>query len=370
MNDELRAQATIVKAALHGRLRRFNLLFVQHGAVYDGLTDLILDAENSTVVRFENLRTNYDDTRVHVTGLERYALEHQAGPSLGELRSTVTELLERGIEVCLWSRAPRVAFAPVPGSSLIQDASPFFLELMSTVGNDPGSAYPAVRAGELLSDVYASALAELGVGVLASLDRALFDAQLDATTMFDILDAREIEALRGAGLVQYHEGTAYRLSTPLLFSELKAQLASTLSCQIRPQAELAAISEDLWAIERIIRRSLRSKAISDLGPKWRGSIFNQDLNERVLGRAQNDGSVAIKSVKGLRDPIEWLTLGELIDVVTSAKFANLEQPRIFWMKFKQDVVPVRNRLSHMRHFNHSDREVVRMWLSQVQRALG
>jgi hypothetical protein len=370
MNSELRAHAETVRYALQGRLRRFKLLFVQHGAVYDGLTDLVLSADGSTVLAPEELGANLDATRVHVIGLEKYALGSSGGPSLGELRSIVSELLEREIEVCLWSRAPRVAFVPVPGSSLIEDASPFFVDLMATADGDPESVYPAIRAGKTLSDVYGSALAELGVAVLASLDRALFDAQLDAEAMFDVLEAREIEALRGAGLVQCPGGTAYQLAAPRRFSELKDQLASTLSRQIEPQLELGAISEALWSIERIIRRALRSKAVADLGSKWRAGVLHGDLEAKVLERAQSDGFVSVRSVRELRDPIEWLTLGELIEVVTSVKFARLGQPSIFWTKFAQDVIPVRNRLSHMRHFKHGDREVVRMWLSQVERTLG
>jgi hypothetical protein len=166
------------------------------------------------------------------------------------------------------------------------------------------------------------------------------------------------------------DGNPYQLAARLRFSELRDELATTLAAQLQPQSELSEIAEDLWTIERTIRLALRSAAVQQFGTKWRASLLHGDLNQKVLERAMVDGFVAGKSVKELRDPIEWLSLGELIEVVTSAQFKNLGLLPIFWTKFSQDVVPVRNRLSHMRHFKHGDRGVVRMWVSQISRTLG
>jgi len=362
--------ASAVRAALQERLRRHKLVFVQHGAVFAGLAEAVWSQGTAEVVEPQGVSLQSDAQQVHVKGLERYASEGASRPSLGELRQAVSTLLGNDVEVCLWSTAPRVAFAPVPGSSLIDDASPFFLDLMPQSDADPEAVYPAIRHGASLTDIYRASLAELGVAVLASLDRAIYDGQLGPETLFEMLDAREIEALRGAGLARCCDGEPYQLAAPLRFSELRDQLAATLAAQLEPQKELSGIAEELWTIERTIRLALRTAAVDEFGTKWRANVLHGDLNRKVLERAMVDGFVSAKSVKELRDPIEWLSLGELIEVVTSAKFENLGLLPIFWAKFSQDVVPVRNRLSHMRHFKHGDRGVVRMWVSQVTRMLG
>ncbi|WP_214056003.1 MULTISPECIES: hypothetical protein [Actinomycetes] len=342
---------------------------MQHGAAFAGLTERVWEM-SSVVVDVGSLDPESTDRQIHVTGLERYATRQFIEPTLGRLRQTVSELLSRGVEVCLWSSAPRVAFAPVPGSSLIDDASPFFLETLPATNEDPESVYPAVQLGASLSAVYRTSLTELGVAVLASLDRAMYDGQLGPSAIFDVLDAREIEALRGAGIALCCEGDPYALTAPLRFGELREELATTLAEQLEPQSELDEIASDLWTIERTIRLALRSAAVIKFGNKWRGSVLHGDLNGKVLGRAMIDGSVSIKSSKELRDPIEWLSLGELIEIVTSNQFDNLGLAPVVWTKFGQDVIPVRNRLSHMRHFKHGDRSVVRMWVSQIARMLG
>ncbi|MCY4725925.1 hypothetical protein NYO98_06520 [Nocardioides sp. STR2] len=369
MNDDLGQHADAMVSALQERLRRHKLVFVQHGAVFEGLTPAIWARSGADVVDVADIATVSVRPQLHVSGLERYAADRPVGPTLGEVRQIVSALLGDGVEVCLWSTAPRVAFVPVPGSSLIDDASPFFLELLPVMDENPETIYPAVRHGGLLPAVYRSALDQLGVAVLASLDRAIYDAQLDRESLFEMLDPREVEALRGAGLAKCCEGDPYQLSAPMRFSELRDQLAATLAAQLAPQPELSDISKDLWTIERSIRLALRTAAETEFGPKWRSGVLHGDLSKKVLDRAMLDGFVSAKSVKELRDPIEWLTLGELIEVVTSAKFDNLGLLPIFWTKFAQDVVPVRNRLSHMRHFKHVDRGVVRMWVSQIARVL-
>lgn len=370
MNVEIDEHASLTQSALHERLRRHKLVFVQHGAVFDGLTDAITEASASPLVQLGDVVATISDPIIHVFGVEAYAVGQSVPLSLGELRKVVSELLDNDVQVCLWSRAPKVSFAPVPGSSLLDDASPFFIPPMAALPGDPGSVFPAVRQGQDLSDVLYNALSELGVHILAALDRAIFDAQLDRETMFDILDAREIEALRGAGLVQPPQGGTYQLCAPQRFVELREQLAAALAEHVDTQTELPRITEGMWNMERKIRRSLRAAAKKEIGSRWRTGVLHGDLNDKVLERAQVGGYVSATSLSQLRDPIEWLTMGELIEVVTSAKFGGLGLSKVFWAKFSQEVVPVRNRLSHMRHFKHGDKELVRMWVAQVDRALG
>lgn len=370
MSTEIDEHASVTQAALHDRLRRHKLVFVQHGAVFDGLTDAVTEASASPLVQLGDVVTTINDPIIHVFGVEAYAINQPVPLSLGELRKVVSELLDKDVQVCLWSRAPRTAFAPIPGSSLLDDASPFFIPPMAALPSDPESVFPAVRLGEDLSDVFYNALLELGVHILAALDRALFDAQLDRQAMFEVLDPREIEALRGAGLVHRPDGTAFQLCAPQRFGELKEQLAATLAEHVDAQRELSQIAESMWKMERKIRRRLRTASREKSGARWRTNVLHGDLNQKVLERAQVDGYVSASSLGQLRDPIEWLSLGELIEVVTSAKFGGLGLPKVFWTKFSQEVVPVRNRLSHMRHFKHGDKELVHMWVAQVDRALG
>lgn len=355
--------------SLRERMRRNKLLFVQAGAIFDGVTSALIQETRAHVVDVAELKVDLDATQVIVTGMEVLTSSTPTNRTLGDLRRIVAELLDRGTEVCLWSRAPRVAFRPVPGSSLIEDASPFFLSLMREEGS-PESVYPVVRVSSTpIHDVFVGTLAELGLAVLGSLDRAVFDGQLSHDSMFDLLDPRECESLRGGGLAHCENGGSYVFASPLRFGEFKSALADVLAAEVNPQPELANIADDLWCIERTLRRELRTAAVHNFGGKWRAHVLHGDLALKVKDRAMADGSVAIQSARELRDPIEWLTLGELLEVITSTKFNGLGLLPLVWTKFGQDILPIRNRLSHMRHFRHGDRATVKMWLAQINRLI-
>ncbi|ALV40066.1 hypothetical protein AU252_01870 [Pseudarthrobacter sulfonivorans] len=90
------------------------------------------------------------------------------------------------------------------------------------------------------------------------------------------------------------------------------------------------------------------------------------LQPEILRRAQLDTNVTAKSVTDLRDPLEWLTLGELMDLVRSEKFNNLGIEAAIWRKFQEQVVPVRNRLAHVRMLKSEDAEVVSMWAKMIR----
>lgn len=171
------------------------------------------------------------------------------------------------------------------------------------------------------------------------------------------------DALRSAGLLHL-AGEEPRLALGQLW-RLKQAIADAMAEVVTPQSDLAAVSDGLWQIERIIRKFLRDAAVADSPKKWRNQLLNATLAETVLGRARGDVNVTAVSVAELRDPIEWLTLGELLDLVQSKKFGGLFWDELTWRLFKNDIVPIRNRLSHMRLLKRSDKATVRMWVKRV-----
>lgn len=360
---------------LRSRLRRHKLVFVQCGAAFGGFRSTLIERLEGQIFTAEDFATSQHEhlnTRLILTGLEVYASEAGvAAGTLGELRVRVSEAIDNGCEVCLVSTAPRASYPPIPGSSLLDDASAFFLDLSSPEElSDPGNVYPPVLAGELsISDLYRTILLELGFGVLASLDRAIFDSQLDRESFIAVLDPREIEALRGASLVGVASPREFRFLVPQRFGEFREALSEVLADHTEPQEDLAFISAELWRIERSMRKAVRTQAISKFGHAWRGNILHGDLPQKVLERALVDGSVGTRSIKELRDPIEWLSLGELLEVINTTTFDKLGLPNVFWARFAQEILPIRNRLSHMRHFKTGDRSAVMIWSSQLNRML-
>lgn len=360
-------------------MRRYGLVFVQCGAIFDPLRHLLI-SEIGTVVTVSELlsRESVEPDRLVVEGLEVFAASNPDGYTLGQVRERVIDELDRGSRVCLVSRSPRAAFPPVAGSSVFEDATFHALpvlapsECSAEAQEDPAWKWPAITLSEEPVDIVAllrASLRELGVGLLAVMDQAIFEAQLRGKEGLEFLNPREIEGLRGAGLVILDAANAPTFAVSKRVGELADALADVLADVTSAHETLPALAADLWLIERTIRRKVRSAAIEKFGLKWRAQVLGGDLPDKVLERSRGEAYPGAVSVKEIRDPLEWLTLGELLEVVTQG-FGGLGLEAVVWRKFSQDVLPARNRLSHMRLAKRGDRELVGMWAAQVRKRLG
>ncbi|GAA2203518.1 hypothetical protein GCM10009849_36230 [Sinomonas flava] len=223
--------------------------------------------------------------------------------------------------------------------------------------------------GPLDTEVFRAALREIGQGLIAALDHALFEVNPKGTDGLEFLEARELEGLRGSGIIKVGDDGKPLLALPGTARFLREALAAHISESATPAAILPDVTSGLWFIERKIRNALRSAALAKYQDNWRASVLGA-RNGEVLRRAQLDTNVAAKSVTDLRDPLEWLTLGELMEIVRSDKFDNLGVEAVIWRKLQEQLIPIRNRLAHVRILKSEDAEVVRMWATLIKSRFG
>ncbi|MFF0989558.1 hypothetical protein [Kocuria nitroreducens] len=286
---------------------------------------------------------------------------------MGNLREQVVREVTSGASVILLSRAPRVAFPSVVGSSLLDDAS--FAHAPAVHARGPEEMPTCSEDGLDAAEVLNRTLIELGFEVCASLDRALYENQLVGDDALTLLNARELEALDGAGLTSPNASQrSWNFGTRLL--PLKGALDHAFANMIEPQHQLLDISANLWKIERLIRRQVRSQAISAWGSNWRVQCLNEDLRAKTLQRATESAYLGANSVKQLRDPLEWLSLGELLSIKDRREIGDLGMSSTLWNQFRLQVMPIRNRLAHMRAIQAGDAADVVKWLRLIEKKLG
>lgn len=367
-------------AALLKSLRRHRLVFLQMGEAFAPLRSAVIEGlGGQPVVVADVIAKGFvtDKSLVVVTDVETLALDHPnaANVTLGRLRESVMHLLDEGVNCCLISRSPRISFGDVPGSSLLEDAALAQLQLLDeqewlpTLDRFSARELPAVGLGAVpdLKHLLPVVLRELGRPVLSALDHALFELDPRGSDGIRFLAPREIEALRGAGLIRLTEQHVPELGLGGQLVALRSCLADLLNESTVPAPELAAVVNGLWFIERTMRSALRVAAREKLGEKWRGGVLPEALAIDVLARARLDSNIQAVSVKELRDPLEWLTLGELFGIANSKTFDGLGVDAVLWRRFQEQLVPVRNRLSHMRPLRGADEETVATWLSVVRK---
>ncbi|MEV5754416.1 hypothetical protein AB0L00_41940 [Actinoallomurus sp. NPDC052308] len=381
MTDLIMSDAQSRAADIKTRLKRFKLVFIQCGAAFEVLRNPLLTALGGTVFNAADFARSGSPIEIPagpiiLDGLEAFAHDGKvSGATFGGLRAKVNKLIDDDAEICMVSRIPKISFAPVPGSSLLDDASWHCLpllephECLEEERDNPASALPSIGLGHQpdVDILLRASLDELGVNVLTDLDFAIFEANHDAHFITEV-EPGVAEAMRGAGLARVVDD-GLRFTSPVLFWQFKAAVADAIASVVGPQADLADVFGGLWQIERIIRKALRDAAIENSGQRWRKNLFNEAIAKNVLERARNDVNVTAVSVSQLRDPTEWLSLGELLEVVQSSRFKGLSWDAIAWKHFAQDIMPIRNRISHMRLLKKGDRATVRMWLNRVTATL-
>lgn len=341
------------------KARRLSLLFLQLGSAHEPARRALSNSRYKLLSVEEYLK-EVSPSSADLLILDRVEtlLEKGGAEKLGRLRERVFADLELGSRVVLLSRSPRGAFPATPGSSLLDDAS--FVQ-GPALDADRFSLVPACKIDgrDPVATLQAS-LMELGTEICASLDRAIFEAALVEDAALSVLSARELEALDGAGITRL-VASRRTWTFPRHMAELKEALSFVLAGQWAVPSQLSDVSSELWRIERMLRSAIRRRAIAEWGSTWRTQCLNESLSADVLSRACESAYLSASSVKQIRDPLEWLSLGELLSLRDLKQVGNLGMSSQIWRQFSAQVMPIRNRLAHMRALNPGDAADVLKW---------
>mgnify|MGYP003604088510 CR=1 FL=1 len=344
---------------IHRKVEQLRVVFLQLGSSNEPARRA-LTASHVTVISARNyLQLDSPATTrvVVIDDMELFTIPSEA-VQMGALRARVFSDVEAGGAVILLSRAPRLAFPSVVGSSLLDDASLAHAPIVKSAG---AHEWPTcVEDGASPADVLCRTLTELGMDLCASLDRVVYENLLTGKSALGLLNARELEALDGSGLTA-PDGAARTWNFPKYLGPLKKALDEVLADALEPQQQLAWVSSGLWKIERIIRREVRRRAVAAWAENWRSQCLNGDLPGKVLERATESAYLGATSVKQVRDPLEWLSLGELLQLKERPQIGDLGLSAAHWRQFSAQIMPIRNRLAHMRSLRPEDAADVVKW---------
>lgn len=345
--------------AVHRKVSQFSVVFLQLGASNEPARRVLLESHVTVASLGAYLAADVtvDTGILLINDMESLTLP-SAAALMGTLRERVFTDVEGGARVILLSRAPRIAFPSVVGSSLLDDASLAHAPIVKSTGAD---GWPAcLEDGTPADELLCRTLTELGTDLCASLDRVVYENLLTGDEAMGLLTARELEALDGSSLTAA-DGVSRTWNFPKYLAPLKRALDEVLADALEPQQQLAEVSGGLWKIERIIRRAVRQRAISAWADSWRTQCLKGDLQGKVLERATESAYLGATSVKQLRDPLEWLSLGELLQLKERSEIGGLGLSPAHWRLFSAQIMPIRNRLAHMRSLRPEDAADVVKW---------
>lgn len=363
-------------AELVSSANRHSIVFAPLGVAFDSVRSICLNHFPIVMSASQYLAEEFPGTDLRKTVAIDDTEEFCKGLSgqLGLLRSRIHADYERGAKFILFSRIPREAFPDVPGSSILLDAKLIAPPLAaSTTGITTTYTLPADNGEGLTRSLAADVLADLGIDILIALDSIIFENMAGPDDALDeiVRAGRSIDTLRSAGLVHTLNGNiewTYRSA----FSAFRLGLSDAISTYTSPPQMITEAFGVIWEIERMIRRAMRQQVVAMVEkPSWQASALPADMAEQVLERATREAYLASKSIKEIRDPLEWLTLGELIEVRLRMPgvYGDLGVSRSIWKSFSAEVPSIRNSLSHMRLIRDSDLTTLRKWQRALARKL-
>lgn len=209
-------------------------------------------------------------------------------------------------------------------------------------------------------EVLTNALSELGPELLAWLERWVFENSVLHVSTTDVRNDA-LQELRAAGVAEIDPvDDCVDIFAPPHTSAWRKALAAALSNVLEAPARWESVVADLFFIERFLRRALAALLEDRYGRNWRTRLPD-DMQIRVIESFQRDASARSREIADVERPLDWITLGDLFELIPrfsgSERLAGLSVTD--WRIIADNILPVRNRVSHMRLLRDDDRQAVR-----------
>jgi len=218
-------------------------------------------------------------------------------------------------------------------------------------------------AGQAERAVARTALEELGPSLCAWLEHWVYECGQD-TLASDDIPANILQALRLAGLIR-PRGTTDGLLALLPMKNrtfwLDA-LGEVLEMVVKPPSEWLKLVEEVFQMERALRHDLREALEARYGSAWTQTAI-PDREQQIILLARRDTTPRVESYADVRSPLDWLSLTDLLEV--AAKESGTGKERLLghssenWNDLSRSVVPIRNRIAHMRLARDGDWQTLR-----------
>lgn len=346
--------------------RRFSILFIQLGHAFSPLRNILNEVQATSLTVQDYLATDLPENPKICIIKDLDTVKDNKKLTIGQLRERVMADVDLGYGFILVSSVPRNAYEFTAGSDLVVDAKHVFAPLLECEENSSLNSLPSFSSDIDESNFLLSCVQELSPQTVMKLSEAMWELSLSPNECISFLSFSEIEALRGAGLLTVSDmETSWIVGRA--WKNFRNAVAIAASRYIVAGSWLALAFQDLWLIERIIRNAIRNALIEKQGEGWRETCLPNGLRSEVLERARRDAQPSADKMKDLRDPLEWLTTSELLELRENRDLGALGLESYLWQKLRGDVLPIRNRAAHMRMISEQDALMLSNWRKLIER---
>lgn len=302
-----------------------------------------------------------------------------------QLRPAVMKHLEQGTRLIVASARPQADFPAIDGSSLATDCTQYICPQLTTgeiehdISSEGADKILENCAGlrGIASDLLAARMTatlsrsqtesivrakiektmlQCGAEVVAFLEREVLVGG-SREFQIDTLNQKIAAVFLGSGLGVTNVRTDTVAILPGVDDEIVhsaiESAESSLTKAPKPWEEIAGA---LFTFERACRRALidysgdRTKLVSTLSA----------YSEKIRNNFKAEYGVAAPTMENMPNPARWVDLSDLLEIMISisgnARVAGFSHAQ--WSRAKNDILPLRNKIQHMRLPSAGDRELI------------
>jgi hypothetical protein len=251
------------------------------------------------------------------------------------------------------------------GSRAIADA------LVRLITSDLPHDEQITAAGRVTTEVLTCTLKELGPELLAWLERWVLERDMLSISIADVRNDALFE-LRASGACEMDPvDERVELFAPPHTATWRKALDAALSDLLEAPAHWESVVADLFFIERRLRRALATLLESRYGKKW-GTRLPEDMQSRIIESFRRNASAGVSKITDIARPLDWVTFGDLFVLIPRFSPSDrLEGLSVTdWRTIADAILPVRDRVSHMRLLRDGDRQAVRNTRWRITNASG
>jgi len=327
-----------------------------------------------------------------VTNMEKLAEFPRA---LEQLRSVAnTWISGNGSKILIVSRSPRSRFPIGDGSSLVLDSKDIHLkessyadwvisEAQNLIRGLPRQAarsrglaakleqailseISSDKVDEILHQVSTATLHELGPSYISWLDEWITEVGETRVPLIDVPEWMQVELLiSGVAEIDIDQKYLHLFPATLGNGWQSGLKSASRRCTSAPN-DWRETSASLFEIERLVRQALAESLEYSLGRKWAKQVLQSEEQDYIREASNMATTVGLDK---LANPLDYLTLGQLLDIAEKrieGRAAGLTQRVLVDLR---RLIPIRNRIVHMRLPKPEDLTAVRSTLRRFQLTL-
>jgi hypothetical protein len=251
------------------------------------------------------------------------------------------------------------------GSRAIADS------MIGLLASDLPRAEQVAEARRVTMEVLSCSLKELGPDLLAWLERWVLERDMLNISTADVRNDALFE-LRAAGIGEIDPvDERVRLFAPPHTATWRKALDTALSDLLEAPTQWESVVADLFYIERRLRRALATLLDGRYGRNW-GTRLPEDMRGRIIESFRRNASARVHDITDIGRPLDWVTFGDLFELIPrfspTSRLDGLSVAE--WRAIADAILPIRDRVSHMRLLRDGDRQAVRNMRWRITNASG